>query len=312
MSGEITAQTQIARTPAITAFSLHLQWASVERAVEAAAEAGFDGIAWAVREGAHITPGTVATELPRVVRLTREAGLQVPEIVTAIMDATSPSAELVLATAKNLGISYYRASSARYDYGSPVEPQLDEQRRRLETLAQLNAKLGMAAMFHTQSYNNVIGSVGLDLWSLLREHDPALLGLNFDIGHIMCKLGAGWREVIRIAWPYVHAVSTKDYLWDRHADADDGEWPWYTRFVAPGSGMVDFDGFFKFLAVRRFTGPLVPYFEYTVDVPGAVLPFNMNGGPYGKWTLPFSEARYIAYMKRDVEFHRSRMRAGGF
>src|SRR5687768_10435270 len=40
--------------PPLTLVSRHLQWTSVEEGIEVAKEAGFDGIAWTVRPGAHM------------------------------------------------------------------------------------------------------------------------------------------------------------------------------------------------------------------------------------------------------------------
>src|SRR5258706_10614741 len=90
-AGGALSVTKSAR-PALTIFSRHLNWAGIEEAIEVAAAAGFGGIAWTVRTGAHILPQNVARELPRAVELTHRAGLGTPHIVTALTDANSPYA----------------------------------------------------------------------------------------------------------------------------------------------------------------------------------------------------------------------------
>src|SRR5215204_5272795 len=72
--------------------SRHLQWASVEDAIEVAKTAGFEAIEWTVRPGGHVPPERAERELPRVIELTHRAGLATPMISTSIQDAASPYA----------------------------------------------------------------------------------------------------------------------------------------------------------------------------------------------------------------------------
>src|SRR6185295_6970015 len=85
-AARVAAFAQAPATLPVGLFSRHLQWTSVERAVEIAREIGFDAIEWAVRPGGHISPERVETDLPKVVALTRQAGLAVSMIATAILD----------------------------------------------------------------------------------------------------------------------------------------------------------------------------------------------------------------------------------
>src|SRR5262245_34468109 len=52
--------------------SRHLEWASMEEGAAAAAEAGFDAIAWTCRSAAHILPENVERELPRAVEIAKQ------------------------------------------------------------------------------------------------------------------------------------------------------------------------------------------------------------------------------------------------
>ena len=60
--------------------SRHLQWTTLEDAIELAHRAGYDAIEWNVRTGGHVPPDRVEEMLPRAVELTRKAGLAVPMI----------------------------------------------------------------------------------------------------------------------------------------------------------------------------------------------------------------------------------------
>lgn len=289
--------------PRLALVSRHIQWTSADHGLEIAKQAGFPGIIWTVRRGAHIEVSNVTSELPRVVRKTREAGLETPMVITNVGDVDAEGAEPIFATMQRLGIRLYRAGAPRYRYDAPIQPQFDDFRRKLAALAKLNAKYDVAAAFHTHAYADTIGGGAWDLWMLLNDLDPRYIGLNYDIGHVMAKGGAGWRESIRAVGPYLHSVSIKDFLWEKLPAVPDGQWPWRTRLVAPGTGMVNFLDFFRYLQSVDFQGPLENYFEYSVPVPGLAKPFDLLGRDYGEWTLDMPEQTFAGLLRRDVKFY---------
>lgn len=290
-------------TPNLALVSRHLQWTNAENGIRIAKGAGFPAILWTVRRGAHVEPAMVRTELPRIVKLTRDAGLATPMLITGIGDVTSDGAEVVLATMQSLGINLYRAAAPQYRYDVPIQPQFDAFRRKLAAVARMNEKYGTTAAFHTHAYADTIGGSAWDAWMLMQDLDPRYIGLNYDIGHVTAKGGAGWRESIRAVGPYLHSCSIKDFYWEKETDVPAGQWPWRTRLVAPGDGMVNFRDFFRYLQTIGFKGPLETYFEYSVSVPGLSKPFDMLGTDYGKWTLAMPEDRFVSFLKRDVAFY---------
>jgi sugar phosphate isomerase/epimerase len=245
----------------------------------------------------------VESELPRIVNLTHAAGLETPMVITAIDDTSSQNIEAILATMQKLGIRFYRAAAPRYDYSAPFPGQYADFQRKLAAIAKLNEKYGTTAAFHTHSYANTIGGSAWDLWMLMKDLDPRYVGLNYDIGHVTAKGGAGWQESIRAVGPYLHSVSIKDFYWEKEGNVPAGQWPWRCRFVRPGDGMVDFSDFFRYLQSIQFSGPMENYFEYTVDAPGRSKPFDMLGTDYKKWKLEIPEESFVGYLKRDVGFY---------
>jgi sugar phosphate isomerase/epimerase len=298
--------------PPLTLVSRHLQWTNVEEGIEVAREAGFPAIAWTVRPGAHVDPANVERELPRVIELTREAGLATPMIITQIGGRDSPHAEAILATMQGLNISRFRAGSARYDLAQPIGPQIDALRARLEGLVDLNEKYGATAMLHTHSRGNQIGGSGWDMWLAVRDLDPRYVGINFDVGHVTAKGGNGLLESIRAARSHIHAISLKDFVWRRIHKPEVGHWPWETHFVPPGQGMVNFRDIFAYLAETSFGGPLEMYFEYEVNVPGRAEPMDMLGTSVGQWELELPRSQFVALLQRDVRFYHELMRAAGW
>src|SRR5208283_2836213 len=89
-------------------FSKHLQWLDWEPMAETAAELGFDGIDLTVRDGGHVLPERVREDLPKVARIVRKAGLDIPMITAGIADIHSPYAEDIIRTASDVGIHRYR------------------------------------------------------------------------------------------------------------------------------------------------------------------------------------------------------------
>src|SRR5580765_3339715 len=85
--------------PPIVYFSKHLQWLDWEPMVAPAAELGFDGIDLTVRKGGHIQPERVKEDLPKVAKIVRKAGLEIPMITAGIVDANSPDAESIIRAA---------------------------------------------------------------------------------------------------------------------------------------------------------------------------------------------------------------------
>jgi sugar phosphate isomerase/epimerase len=279
--------------PALTIFSRHLQWAGVEEAIEVAAAAGFGGIAWTVREGAHILPQNVERDLRRAVELTHRAGLGTPHIVTAISDAETPHAEAIVAAAAGLGIHTYRFETSRfgsYDFTGDLSAQLEALRPRMAELVRLNDRYGSGAVIHTH--------VGLkaggvwDTWLLVREFDPERLGINFDTAYGTAGTGAGWMQAVHFARRHVRFLSLKDFRWQQLKP----------EICVPGQGVVDFAAALGYFRDTDFHGPAEVQFEYLVPVAGGK-PMNLTNQNVDQWKLEIPKADFIALMKRDVDFY---------
>ena len=273
-------------------FSRHLQWTGIEDAIDVARRIGFDAIEWTVRPGAHISPERVESELPRVVELTRKAGMAVSMIATDILDARSPHAERILQTASGLGIKYYRSATFRYDYNGDLTQQIEALAPRVATIAGLNQKYGMTIGYHTHSGRGNIGGNVWDLWLVLRQFDPSRVALNYDTGHTTARNGTGWIDAAKVALKYIRCVSIKDVQWIRRADGT-----WAQEFCPVGAGLVDFKRFFTLLRTAGFNGPINVHVEHD----------NLLGTDVGTWTLDMPRDRFIAIVKYDLDQIRRRM-----
>ena len=277
-------------------FSRHLQWTSVEDAIDVTRQIGFDAIEWAVRPGGHISPERVETELPKVVELTRKAGLACPMIATAIVDARSPHTESILRTAHGLGIRYYRGGMFRYDYNGDLAKQLDALTPRIATLVELNQKHGMTIAYHTHSGRGNIGGNVWDLWMVIKQFDPKVIGLNYDTAHTTARGGTGWIDAAHVALEYIRCLAVKDFTWQRRRDGT-----WEVEFCPIGAGMVDFKAVFALLASAGFNGPINIHVEHD----------GLLGSDVGTWKLEMPRDRFVTIVKYDLDRVRTLMRAAG-
>jgi sugar phosphate isomerase/epimerase len=244
----------------VAIFSKHLQFVQGEDLAQAAASLGFDAVDITVRQGGHIDPARVRQDLPPLVAILRRHALDVPMITTGIVDADTPYDEDVLRTMADLGIRRYRWGGLTYAPGQPYPAQLDRMKPRIARLAALNSRYQACAMYHTHSGINLVGASIWDLYILLKDYDPAAVGVNFDIGHAVVEGGlGGWINSFRITGPRLRGIAVKDFVWARDAGHN-----WNPQWVPLGEGMVPFAEFFAMVAAG-FDGPVQVHFEYPLS-----------------------------------------------
>ena len=272
----------------VAIFSKHLHFLQGEQLAAGAKQIGFDGIDITVRKGGHVEPDRVRQDLPPLVATIRRAGLEVPLITTDIIDADTPGTEDILKTMAELGIPRYRwmpSGGLKYAPGEPYPAQLERIKPRIARLASLNARYKVGAMWHTHSGVNFVGASFWDIYLLLKDHDPAAVGVNFDIGHATVEGGlGGWINSFHILGPYVRGIAVKDFYW-----AKDAKGAWKVEWTPLGEGMVHLPQFFGMVRAANFTGPMQLHFEYP-----------MGGADQGKKTITIPQQEVFSSMKRDL------------
>lgn len=295
-SAAAQAPAAVRRPLRIDIYGRHLLWARTPAAVAAAArDAGYDGVDLNVRPGdqGHVSPDRVKADLPAFVAGVRAEGIEVSSITPPIADADSPFAEDILATAAGLDIRHYWWGTYRYQAGAPIQTQLDALKPRVARLAALSARHGMTAMYHTYA-GNAVGTPIWDLLSILRDHDPAVLGFHYDVGHMVREGANGlWATNLRAAGRYVTGVSVKDFVWTKTAEGR-----WRTEWAPLGDGLVPLDQVAAVLKEIGFAGPIENQPEY-------------DDGLGGKAELTIPRERFIAAIRRDRDvLHRALAGAG--
>jgi sugar phosphate isomerase/epimerase len=296
----------------IVYFSKHLQWLGWEQMAETAKELGFDGLDVTVRKGGHVDPERVREDLPKVVKIVRAAGLEIPMITAEIVDANSPHAEAIIQTAGELGISRYRWGWFSWsdkdkvpdlsNFGASIEKarglllnipaRLDELKRRAAALAALNEKHKVCAMYHNHS-GSMVGASVWDLWVVIKDLDSRWVSSNFDIGHATVEGGlGGWANSTRLMAPFMRGIAIKDFKWGQNAKGE-----WEPQWCPLGQGMVNFAAYLAMIKEAGFSGPVQLHTEYP-----------LGGVENGAKTLTMEKPRILATIREDLNTLKGWMR----
>jgi sugar phosphate isomerase/epimerase len=270
----------------VAIFSKHLQFLDGAQLADAAAKIGFDGIDITVRKGGHVEPARVRQDLPPLVKLIRQHGLEVPMITTDIVDAETPYAREVMAAMSELSIRHYRWGGFKYTDDRPIVVQLHDLRPKIAKLAKLNSQYGVGAMYHTHSGVDLVGASIWDLHELLDGLDPESVGINYDVGHATIEGGVGgWINSFRISGEHLQGIAVKDFIWEKTTGGE-----WHPQWKPLGEGMVHLSKFFGMVAAVKFRGPLQLHFEYP-----------LGGAESGKKHIAIGPNEVFSAMKRDLK-----------
>ena len=222
-----------------------------EDAAVLTAEAGIDGIDCPVRPGGEILPEHAVQQMPQYAEALKKRGLQMPLLTTGITSVASPHAEDILRMAKQLGVQYYRLGFTNKQPDAPPGKQVSEVRAKLKDLAPLNKELGIGAVLenHSASGRGYVGGDLSEMYEVVKDFDPAQIGVAFDIGHAIIAHGDDWRR---------HFEQLKSHLKVAYIkDIKRGQ-----GFVRFGQGELASTGYFKLLKQLRYRAPVSLHIEF--------------------------------------------------
>lgn len=264
-------------------FSKHLQFLEYEAMAAAAAEMGFDGVDLSVRPKGHVLPERVAQDLPRAIEAIKKAGLAPKLMTTSITAATETHTKLLLTTAADLGIEYYRLGYYKFPEEGSIPEAIAAIRKKVNTLAKLNKKLGIKGAYQNHSGRQV-GAAIWDIHEMLKKVKNDHLGCQYDIRHATVEGGESWRTGLRLIDPWINTIVLKDFRWEKI----NGKWK--VLNVPIGEGMVDFTAYFKWLKAHQIKVPVSLHCEY-----------DLGGAEHGNREISISHQAVFAAMKKDLE-----------
>ena len=239
--------------PPLCVFSKHFQHLNYADLAKMCKEVGLDGVDLTVRDGGHVLPENVATDLPKAVDAIRAEGLEVPMITTRLRSGQERHAAAVLKAASAQGIPYFRVGG--HSYGDDANPlvQLDGIVEELRSLAVLAEQHGMTAGYHNHSGGKYFGAPVWDLLRAIEAVSSEHLGSNFDVGHATVEGAYGdWGITSRAIAPHVKMAAVKDFVFERNRP----------RWVPLGEGMVRIGEMLGSFRKVGFAGPVSIHFEY--------------------------------------------------
>jgi sugar phosphate isomerase/epimerase len=275
------------------AYTRHLHWIrSADDIAETAIAMTCAGVNPTIQAPpGHIDPATVATALPAFVKTMQKHGLRVKQVRGGNQTHVDASVETMIGAMAQSGVTHYWLGTDFYDLSQPVVPQLDAIKAKVERFVALNRKHGTTLMYHTRAGATAVGAAVWDLLYVLKDFDPAHVGLHWDTGHMALHGANMWELLLRTAGPYVVAIGWKDRSWERRADTPgrgrDGGWS--SPYVPMGTGLVDIARYGVVMRDIGFDGPMELEAEYP------------NGGAEnGADTLTVPRTQVVANLTRDV------------
>jgi sugar phosphate isomerase/epimerase len=254
------------------------------------ARLGFDGADITLRPGGQIEPENTKSELPKAVKTMEKAGVGIPMMVTAIIDADDKLSVETLKVAADSGIKYYRMGWLCYDFSRSIQQNLDTYKSQFGKLAKLNEKLGIHGGYQNHSGLHV-GAPVWDLYELLKDVDPNYLGVQYDIRHATTEGGYSWLLGMKRVEPWIRTICIKDFVWSKN---EKGEWK--LENVMLGEGMVKFDEFLKEYSTLKIEAPISMHFEY-----------DLGGAENGKKEITMEPEKIYNMMKTDLDWLRKEM-----
>jgi sugar phosphate isomerase/epimerase len=236
-------------------FTKSLRELSLPAMAKFATDVGVDGLDLTVRPGYPVNPDNVVAELPKAVRLLKDAGLVVG-LVTMPTNPTDPEAASVRAIFDACGKAGIPAIKIGYfPYKDHFDETLAAARKNLTGLAALSKQTGVKACVHTHSGNN-LGNNAAALRLLLTDLDPHHVGAFLDTGHTAVN-GGPIRLELDTVRPWLSLLAIKDVLWQKGKDS------WTFKVVPAGEGIVRWNDFAKGVKECKFNGTVSIHAEYT-------------------------------------------------
>ncbi len=268
----------------ICVFSKHLQWLDYDKMAKNVAELGFNGIDLTVRPKGHVLPENVARDLPRAFEVINKAGIETVMITTAIKDASDPKDQLILKTAGDLGIPYYRMGWFKYDKSIAIQKNLEKFQVELQKLAEINQKYNIRGAYQNHAGDS-FGSPVWDLGMILDKISSPWLGCQYDIRHATVEGAKSWPVGLKYLARHINTIDIKDFIWKKNGDE------WRVENVPLGKGIVDFDRFFAILDDLEVNAPLSIHYEY-----------DIGGAEHGAREIKTAPEKVIAALKQDLIF----------
>ena len=218
-------------------FSKMVQSCGLADAAAHAKRLGFDGIDLTCRDGGHVLPENVRTDLPKAFELFKNHGLELPMVSTGITNGDEAYAEAVFESCGKLGIKFVKMGywwlGDDFEPGTVMKRYADAE-RGVKKCAELAEKHGTCAVVHIHG-GNCVNAIPAFTARMLEGLNKNHIGAYLDFGH-MCVEGGngGWEIGFDILAPRLKLVAVKNFIWLSEKKGDHTRWYWKTAPLADG------------------------------------------------------------------------------
>jgi len=258
-------KTYSSQTIKIVIFSKCLQNLDWQELAQACKECGLDGVDLTVRDGGHVIPEKVETDLPKVVDIFHKANLEVPMLTTRMLSADDPFTESILKTAGALNIHYVRIGYHKYNDNLDMQEQIQKVKKDLHALTAIAEKYKVVLGYHNHSGFDNFGGPIWDLLSVFQSINSPFLGSNFDIGHAKAEGFNGvWKTNTVAMLPWIRMIAVKDFIVKNHK----------VEWVPLGTGCVPVKEMLEIIIKKgSFNGPISLHTEYKIKTQAEALEY---------------------------------------
>jgi L-ribulose-5-phosphate 3-epimerase len=266
----------------IAVFSKTLHWITdYEILANTIAEMGFDGIDLTVRPDGHVLPENVEMDLPKAVRAAQKALIDIPMMVTNILEGNTLS-ETVIKTASSQNIKHYRMGWYKYDMKKDIMGQVDTFTQQLKGVDALNKKYKIIGEYQNHGGQN-LGAAIWDMYPIFKKINSPFTGVQYDVNHDTAESGVNWETGFRLIAPYITALPIKDFKWVLKNGS-------LKKEGCPlGEGIINWKLFFQLVKEYKLNVPLTMHFEY-----------ELGGAENGSKNPKIDTKEIILAMKRDL------------
>ena len=171
------------------------------------------GLEATARRGGWIEPADAPSKLPQLVEALQSVDRTGLIVTTDVNRADQPDVDLVLKSASQLGVRYFRMAYYKYDFSKKILPQLDAFAAQATQLAEICKQLKMTALYQNHAGANYVGAPLWDLMHVLQGIDPSAMSIAIDLRHTTIEAAESWRAGYARIKDSVGAMFVKDAIY---------------------------------------------------------------------------------------------------
>jgi len=243
-------------------FAKYFQHVSVETLMDYCAQAGLDGPTALIRHGYWTEEKSLRKELPRFVATADAAGLEVQFASTGLRMADLATDSGPLQILADNGIKAARLGYIPRSTVPHVRDLHGYAREMVERTARAAEKCGIKAVI--QIHGGQYPHSATAAYFLVRDLDPAFIGIMIDPGNNICQEGyEHYSYQMPLLGEYVAAVGAKDGCTTRSGDPESPSKGWRKRFVPVYEGETNWEELYDELDNIGCSGAMVlmPFYD---------------------------------------------------